>query len=113
MPRPYLVPGRLEDVIFLIQFLGLREDFVLTAANKSMRKPRSAEAWADVCADHPEFFDVTQDRSVYLNVRFHLGEARTREPVALSIVQDLIRNAIAMRRSALSFLRRTRMTATC
>src|SRR4051812_27707155 len=94
MSRPYLVTNRLEDVIFLIQFLGLREDFCLTAANQSVRQPRSAASWAEVCVDHPEFFEATKDKSVYLSVRFHLGEARKREPVSLAVVQELIQNAL-------------------
>ncbi|WP_088257143.1 hypothetical protein [Fimbriiglobus ruber] len=94
MSRSYLVPNRLEDVIFLIQFLGLREDFCLTAGNKSVRRPRSAASWSEVCDDHPEFFEATQDKSVYLSVRFHLGEARKREPIDLAAVQELIKNAL-------------------
>ena len=63
-----------------MQFLGLREEFVLTAANKSVRKPRSAANWTELCYDHPEFFEVLPESgTVYLSIRYHIGELRKRE----------------------------------
>jgi len=97
--RSYLIKNRLEDVILMIQFLGLRKSYSLRDNNKEMSEngkgPRSAGTWADVCRDHPEFFEVTKDRSSSLSVRFHLGEESGQyDPVPLADVQQLIKNAL-------------------
>lgn len=65
------------------------------AANNSVRKPTSAATWTELCGQHPEFFDIYGDvGTVYLSIRYHLGEARKREPVPLPDVQQLVKNAL-------------------
>ena len=56
---PYTKPGRLSDVMVLIQVLALDTD-----AHRSERglvgelqgPPQSATRWTEIASDHPEFF---------------------------------------------------------
>ncbi|MBA4192827.1 MAG: hypothetical protein C0467_33100 [Planctomycetaceae bacterium] len=64
--REYLKPGRLEDVIALIQVLGLdkhvhRGENALVETLKE--KPTSGENWCELSRRHPEFFRVYPGRS--------------------------------------------------
>jgi len=87
--RHYLTDNRLEGVIYLIQYLGLRKDNSLAADNESVIKPKSAKNWELLCREHPEFFNVTKRGSVSLSVRDD-----TKQPVELSVVQELIKTAM-------------------
>src|SRR5258707_10868861 len=61
---PYLIPGRLGDVLALIQVLALdehahrSEDGLLS---ELQGKPRSASSWPTIAQVHPEFFRVTPE----------------------------------------------------
>lgn len=60
-PAPLLLPGRLPDVLALIQVLALdqhahRSECLL--AVELQGKPRSAESWQNVAQEHTEFFRV-------------------------------------------------------
>ena len=57
--REYLKPGRLEDVIALIQVLGL--DRYVHRGENALRdvlkdKPSSSDSWCQLARRHPEFF---------------------------------------------------------
>jgi hypothetical protein len=74
----YLIPGRLEDVLLLLQFLAHTErGFVLnsTIHRETGTGPASegATSWAAVTQEHPEFFRVTpgeaENKAVTLLVR--------------------------------------------
>jgi hypothetical protein len=61
---PYLLAGRLSDVLALIQVLALdehahRSEDGLTSELQG--KPRSASSWPDLARKHPEFFRVKPD----------------------------------------------------
>jgi len=61
---PYLVTGRLGDVLALIQVLALDEHTHRSEEGLSSElqgKPRSAASWPRVGQDHPEFFRVKPD----------------------------------------------------
>ena len=69
--NPYLLANRLEDVIFLIQHLGLGKSYSLEATNKSVHPPRRGGSWATLARDHREFFRVTENDSVVLSLRYY------------------------------------------
>ncbi len=95
----YLIPNRLEDVIFLIQYLGLGDSAVLEAKTAMHTDPRSpgCERWWQVAKDHPEFFRVIEDsKTTSLNMRYALGGPGRREPLPVAIVQDLITIAMTL-----------------
>ena len=55
----YLIGGRLEDVIALIQVLGLDEHAHRSESGlhrELQGVPMSATTWAEIAASHPEFF---------------------------------------------------------
>src|SRR5207245_2689289 len=59
--REYLHPGRLEDVIALIQVLGLDKSTKRGESALDVElcgTPASARDWLDVGRQHPEFFRV-------------------------------------------------------
>lgn len=100
---PYLKSRRLEDVIFLIQYLGRGEHASFEAADKQpivldYHTPNSAENWLTVANDHPEFFRIagaTPQKRVYLWHRFYeKGEKDKRPPLNFSQVQELVENAL-------------------
>src|SRR5690349_5637479 len=74
----YLVPGRLEDVVLLIQLLA--SDVRGEIYSESIRRelgigPASfgAMSWAGVASEHPEFFRVsgdTENKAISLLARF-------------------------------------------
>jgi hypothetical protein len=54
-----LVPGRLQDVLALVQVLALDKDTDRSASglvSELQGPPRSAGSWAEVASSHPEFF---------------------------------------------------------
>jgi hypothetical protein len=96
----YLRPGRLEDVLFLIQYLGLGKSYSLEDDTKPDGvAPRSASdgRWVSIARDHPEFFRVTDKDSVTLAMRYYQRDG-TGSPAPLTIdgVQQLVENAIAL-----------------
>lgn len=60
--NPYLKPGRLADVIAAITALGNYRYYKLTfekCADRISNKPKDAERWGKILADHPEFFRIS------------------------------------------------------
>lgn len=95
----YAKVGRLADVLALLQVLG-------QAANASRSEtgleatlqgpPRSADAWVQVAAQHPEFFrvDATKDHPVTLLARFaRAGEHPERAPIDAEHLSALMATA--------------------
>lgn len=63
----YLRPGRLEEILMLIQVLGLDERTrisanklaeIFQASEAGEKLPQSADDWAELARDHREFFRV-------------------------------------------------------
>lgn len=96
--NPYRHANRLEDVIFLIQYLGLDESYSLKkGTNPHDTAPRSGTDWSAVAQDHPEFFRVEKTGSVTLALRYFLGEGeRTRQPLSIDVIQKLVENAVVL-----------------
>jgi hypothetical protein len=99
MARPYLIQDRLEDVILLVQYLGLGKAYAIEKDTKidGALSPRSAgtgEGWAVVGKDHPEFFSVTKAGTTRLALRLFLSEGGKPDKIELSDVQQLIKNAL-------------------
>ena len=95
----YLIPNRLEDVIFLIQYLGLRESATLAAETVVETDPRSpgCDKWWQVAKDHSEFFRVVKtSNTINLNLRYALAESSKKEPLKLEVVQNLIETALSL-----------------
>jgi len=102
--RQYIKPGRLEDVIALIQVLGLDKS-VNRGENALqmvlMGPPQSAGAWSELAGWHPEFFRVTAAGSVALIAR-HLTSSGD-EGLALSpeYIHGLVEAAIRIHQGQL------------
>lgn len=101
MPRnPYLQMGRLEDVLFLIQYLGLGKSYSLERDSKPDGvTPRSSAdgLWVTVARHHPEFFRVTDKDSVVLAMRYYQRDGiGNPPPLTVQVVQQLVENAIAL-----------------
>jgi len=93
----YLLASRLEDVIFLIQHLGLGEHYSLERGKVADGvSPRSGPTWEAVARDHPEFFRVLESGSVTLAYRYYLREKGNPPKLPDELVQRLVENAIAL-----------------
>ncbi|MNF90993.1 hypothetical protein D3C84_735800 [compost metagenome] len=60
----YLLPGRVADVLALIQVLAMDEHAHRSEdglASELQEPPRSAKTWPELAKKHPEFFRVTPD----------------------------------------------------
>lgn len=88
---------RLEDVLFLIQYLGLGQHYRLEKGGE-MDGPRSSNSWELLARDHPEFFRVMESGSVTLSLRYYQREmdGSNPQPLELELVQQLVQNAFAL-----------------
>lgn len=69
--RRYLVPGRLNDVLALIQVLAF--DPYAHRSEKGLQEelqgePQSADTWTMVAQAHPEFFRVNKDQNLGISL---------------------------------------------
>ncbi len=97
MPRAaYLTANRLEDVIFLIQYIGLGQAASLTDGTTPHGvAPRSAGRWSEIARDHPEFFRLTEANTSILSPRHYLGVGGGNPPpLPAETVQTLVKNAM-------------------
>jgi hypothetical protein len=84
----YLVPGRLEDVVLLIQFLAAddREQVYDSTIRRELDVgPVSpgASNWAAVAREHPEFFRVSgekDNKAIALLAKFAVRKSDERNP---------------------------------
>lgn len=86
--RPYLVPGRLEDVVLLIQYLA--SDDRGQISDSTFRRelgvgPASegATSWATVAKEHPEFFRVSgesENKAIALLAKFAIRKSDNEQP---------------------------------
>lgn len=94
----YLKRRRLEEVIFLIQYLGLGEAYSLAegvAAAGEM--PCSARSWSALGSEHPEFFRVLPSGTVTLGYRYYLRTGDTSPPrLSVETLHELVTNALAL-----------------
>ena len=98
---PYTKPGRLSDVLALIQVLSL--DPHTRRGEESVSKdiggnPVSAKTWYALAEEHREFFRVVDKSGEGLSLiaRYVLpvGEAEKRPPLSSDFVSTLMQNAI-------------------
>lgn len=64
MKRPYTKPGRLADVLALIQVLALDEHAHRSGDgmdNELQAEPVSSDSWIGVAQEHPEFFRIREE----------------------------------------------------
>jgi len=96
----YLEAGRLQDVLALIQVLGLapspRRSEKQLAETLQGSPASGLPRWSDVAEQHPEFFRVAgQNRdSVSLAARHAAGESEEDRRVPLEFVQRLMQTAV-------------------
>jgi hypothetical protein len=95
-----LCDHRLEDVIFLIQYLGLGQEASLKKKTRPDGvSPRSVreKLWVNVAREHPEFFHVTDDETTQLSLRYFLkAEGGKPPPLNVEDVQKLVQNAVVL-----------------
>ncbi len=102
MKGPYTKPGRLSDVLALIQVLALdrhiyrSEDGIVT--RELMSTPSSSESWTSLAKEHPEFFRVAAkgEHVMSLVARHVLPEhlAKEHEPLSSDFTFRLLQTAI-------------------
>jgi hypothetical protein len=94
----YLKPNRLEDVIFLIQYLGLGKAYGLedgTEADGIIPRSVCNKKWSDIAEDHSEFFRLTDKKTCTLALRYYLRNGGT-PPLKIELVQELIKTAMTL-----------------
>ena len=99
--RPYLVPHRLEEVILLIQYLGLGKSYAIkstTAIAREILPESSGEhgGWDSIARDHPEFFCATEDGTTRLSVRLFLSEGGLPDRLDVEFVNKLVDQAMKL-----------------
>src|SRR4051794_39418226 len=99
--QAYLDEGRLEDVLMLIQILGLAPEVTRSEdalRNVLLTKPQSAESWMAIAEVHSEFFRVYPGKefpSASLAARRSLP-AEDRRAFPPDFVKGLLDAAIAL-----------------
>lgn len=102
---PYLLPGRLQDVLTLIQILGYGTESDLTPREVCVSlqdvgedgKPSDERLrhWERVARSHPEFFRVSgKSASISLAARFVAGDRPAARVLQPEVVHQLLRTAI-------------------
>ena len=98
---PYTIPGRLQDVLALIQVLAFDPDTHRTEANivkRELGPPSSATGWVALAKEHPEFFRVFEEAKEPLSlISRHVqpsNDDKTREPLPLEFAKVLFETAI-------------------
>jgi hypothetical protein len=97
MSNTYLSPGRLEDILVLIQILGydLRCQINSETIIKEGFKPHSANSWAEVAEFHPEFFRVSgEGQALSLVIRHASKDELGDRPPVKDMVKPLMDIAI-------------------
>jgi hypothetical protein len=99
--RPYTTPGRLSDVLALIQVLALDEDTHRSEdgiTRELQGPPHSSPKWNALAIDHPEFFRVkpTSERGLSLAARHVLprGENEHHPQLSPEFTATLLHTAI-------------------
>ena len=98
----YLIDGRLEDVLALIQVLALDKDS--HRSEEGLRselpaRPNSSESWLQLAKEHQEFFRVVEEkkRPISLVTRHVSDEAgEKRPPLSPEHTQALLNAAIEL-----------------
>lgn len=96
----YLIANRLEDVIFLIQYLGLGKSYFITkgipADGISPQSDTRSQGWENVAKQHREFFRLSDKDSISLTYRYHLRESGNPDRIDPELVQKLIQVAMSL-----------------
>jgi hypothetical protein len=101
--RPYIKPGRLSDVLALIQVLALDEHThrSLSGVGKELQgTPCSSDSWMTVAKEHPEFFRVRAEGEHILSLvaRHVTPEDETGErKLPGELIRSLLQVAIDLR----------------
>ncbi len=98
--QEYLNRGRLEDVIALIQVLGL--DRAISRGERALQEvlrgaPNSAKSWTDLSKQHAEFFrvyDGTRGHSISLIARYLTGNGEDGPALSSEYITGLIDAAV-------------------
>ena len=98
----YLIDGRLEDVLALIQVLALDKDSHRSEdglKSELPARPGSSESWLKLAKEHQEFFRVVEGKQHPISlVTRHVSEetAVKRPPLSAEHTQALLNSAIEL-----------------
>ena len=98
----YLIEGRLEDVLALLQVLSLDKDSHRSenGLKKELgNKLKSADTWTAIADQHPEFFRVCDGKNHPISlVTRHVSESTgtKRPPLSADVTQSLLNTAIEL-----------------
>lgn len=98
----YLIDGRLEDVLALIQVLALDKDSHRSEdglRSELPERPNSSESWLQLAKEHQEFFRVVEGKKHPISlVTRHVSEeaGEKRPPLSPENTQALLNSAIEL-----------------
>ena len=98
----YLIDGRLEDVLALIQVLALDKDSHRSEEGLKSElpaRPSSSKSWLKLAKEHQEFFRVVESKKRPISlVTRHVSEetAEKRPPLSPDHTQTLLNSAIEL-----------------